>query len=89
MDLNPSPDHQRVSHPTEQIVVSAQSHWEDWDFPAGTLEISPRGAVRPRRWNRNTDATEDIVDFLRFQLERHNAIPRCQNSPAPAGQGGR
>ena len=64
-----------------QIVVSAQSHWEDWGFPAGTLEISPRGAVRPRRWNRNTDATEDIVDFLRFQLEASQRDPTLFKIP--------
>ena len=64
-----------------QIVVNAQSHWEDWDFPAGTLEISPQGAVRPRRWNRNTDATEDIVDFLRFQLEASQRDPTLFKIP--------
>ena len=29
-----------------QVVVNAQRHWEDWDFPEGILEISPpRGST--------------------------------------------
>ena len=67
---------------SNQVVVNAQRHWEDWDFPAGTLEIAPQGEVRPRRWNRNTDATEDIVDFLRFQIEASGAIPRYSKFPS-------
>ena len=64
-----------------QVVVNAQRHWEDWDFPAGTLEIVPQGEVRPRRWNRNTDATEDIVDFLRFQIEASRRDPTLFKIP--------
>ncbi|MDE2706114.1 MAG: hypothetical protein OXI35_13675, partial [Gemmatimonadota bacterium] len=64
-----------------QIVVNAQRHWEDWDFPAGTLEIAPQGEVRPRQWNRNTAATEDIVDFLRFQIEAARRDPTLFKIP--------
>ena len=54
---------------SNQVVVSSQSHWHDWDFPEGTLEVTSAGNVMPGRWNRDTDATEDIVDFLRFRIE--------------------
>lgn len=58
-----------------QVVVSSQSHWRDWTFPEGTLEITPAGSVMPGRWDRDTDATEDIVDFLRFRIEASERDP--------------
>lgn len=47
------------------VVVESESHWNNWSFPAGTLEIDANG-VRPRLWRRHTNAVLDIVDNLRF-----------------------
>ena len=49
-----------------QVVVNSPSHWENWVFAEGTLEISSSGELRPRRWHRPTNAVLDIVDHLRW-----------------------
>ena len=49
-----------------QVVVNSQSHWENWEFAEGTLEISPSGELRPQHWRRRTNAVLDIVDHLRW-----------------------
>ncbi len=49
----------------DQIVVDRPDHWREWDFPAGTIEVVDDG-VRPGRLRRNTNASLDIVDFLRL-----------------------
>lgn len=48
-----------------QVVVERQQHWENWEFPQGTLDISAAGGVTPHRWRKNTDAVLDIVENLR------------------------
>ena len=30
-----------------KVVVDRQAHWQQWTFPAGTLDIDETGAVRP------------------------------------------
>ena len=52
-----------------RIVVGSRSHWEDWAASRGTVDITPDGEVAPRRWKRHTDATDDIVEFMRYQIE--------------------
>ena len=49
-----------------QVVIDSQSHWEQWEFAEGTLEISSSGELRPHRWRRQTNAVLDIVDYLRW-----------------------
>ena len=50
---------------TNQVVIETQRHWENWVFPAGTVNFQ-NGAVQPRSLQRNTNAVVDIVDFLRL-----------------------
>lgn len=49
-----------------QVVINGRNHWQNWEFAPGTLTISPDGAVRSRRIQKNTNAVFDIVDYLRF-----------------------
>lgn len=49
-----------------QVVVNTRQHWQNWESPAGTVEISPTGEVRPRRWRKETNAVADLLDFLRL-----------------------
>lgn len=49
-----------------QVVINGRNHWQNWEFAPGTLTISPSGAVRARRIQKNTNAVFDIVDYLRF-----------------------
>lgn len=55
----------RIDRRANQVVVGAD-HWEHWEFAPGTIEVSPLGAVRPKRVRKNTNAALDIVDFLRY-----------------------
>ena len=47
-----------------QLLVDRQSHWEEWHFPPGTVEVEG-GAVRPHYVSKNIDATGDIVAHLK------------------------
>jgi len=58
-----------------QIIVTTQRHWDDWERPQGTIEITATGELMPKRWNVDTDATDDIVDFLRREIESSIADP--------------
>ena len=49
-----------------QLLVDRQSHWEEWQFPPGTVEVEA-GGVRPHYVKKNIDATGDIV----FHLKRN------------------
>ena len=51
---------------SSQIVVDGSQHWRNWNFPIGTLEIDEGGAITPFFLRRNTNATEDIINFLRL-----------------------
>ena len=53
-----------------QVIIETQRHWENWEFPLGTLEIEG-GSVQPQRLQRNTNAVVDIVDFLRLNTPDH------------------
>ncbi len=48
-----------------QVVVEGR-HWNNWTFPAGTLDISNRGEVMPRVLHKNINASFDILDYLRL-----------------------
>ena len=47
-----------------QVVIDRASHWRQWDFADGTVEIGSDG-VSTGKVNRHTNAVLDIVDFLR------------------------
>ena len=49
-----------------QIVVDGPQYWRNWNFPVGTLEIDETGAITPFFLRRNTNAAEDIINFLRL-----------------------
>ena len=51
---------------SSQIVVDSPQHWRNWNFPLGTLEIDEGGTITPFFLRRNTNATEDIINFLRL-----------------------
>ena len=36
-----------------KVVVDRTSHWENWQFPEGTLTIEDDGVI-PRLWSTNT-----------------------------------
>ena len=50
----------------DQLVIDRAAHWRAWEFPVGTLMIDQSGTVTPFALRRNTDATKDIVHFLRL-----------------------
>ncbi|HJP30853.1 MAG TPA: hypothetical protein QGF95_09895 [Candidatus Latescibacteria bacterium] len=49
-----------------QVVIDQANHWNNWAFPAGTLEFSASGAVAPGRLNNNINASLDILDYFRL-----------------------
>lgn len=53
----------RLDRGRRQIVSSSVQQWNAWKVPTGTLTISNAG-VQPRRWELNTNAVGDIVQFL-------------------------
>ena len=70
----------------DQLVIDRAAHWRAWEFPVGTLTIDPSGAVTPFALRRNTDATEDIVHFLRLHppedLARSKAVEEIELADA-------
>ena len=54
----------RVS--ANQVIVSGSNHWRNWEFSAGTVDISLSGEVQTQRIEKNTNAVTDIVSYLRF-----------------------
>ena len=73
----------------DQLVIDRAAHWRAWEFPVGTLTIDASGAVTPFELRRNTDATKDIVHFLRLHPPRRpragegsrgNRACRCHRS---------
>ncbi|MCC7265382.1 MAG: hypothetical protein IT369_22995 [Candidatus Latescibacteria bacterium] len=48
-----------------QVVVNTSGHWSEWNFAAGSIEISPAGEVRPHFVAKKIDATRDIMTQLR------------------------
>jgi hypothetical protein len=49
-----------------QVLVDTRSHWQSWEFPVGTVQVSADGVVRPRRMHKGTNAAAGIVDLLRL-----------------------
>ena len=49
-----------------QVRVETRNHWSNWEFAAGTLQISSDGVVRPRRVQKGTSAAAGIVELLRL-----------------------
>ena len=54
----------RIDNAANQVVVDRASHWNEWTFADGTVDLSTPGVVKPRRWARNTNAMLNIVQFL-------------------------
>ena len=48
-----------------EVVVERQTHWQQWTFPAGTLDMDATGAVRPHFVSKNILATSDIAAFIK------------------------
>jgi hypothetical protein len=51
---------------SSQIIVSTNSHWSNWEFPAGTATLTPGGSVLANRVRDRIDATQDVVEALRL-----------------------
>jgi len=49
-----------------QVVVQGAEHWKDWQFAAGTIELTADGRARPRFMRRSVNAALDIAQFLRL-----------------------
>ena len=47
-----------------RIVVDRRSHWENWAFPRGVLEITDEGEMRPIFIRKNINAALDAQDFV-------------------------
>ena len=43
-----------------------RTNWQNWEFPAGTVEVSSSGRVQPRRWRKDINVVSDIVAFLQL-----------------------
>lgn len=54
----------RIDNAASQVVVDRASHWNEWTFANGTIDLSTPGVVKPRRWARNTNSMLNIVEFL-------------------------
>jgi len=51
---------------SNQVTISGRAQWQNWEFPDGTLVISPTGEVQAQRIKKNTNAVFGIVDYLSF-----------------------
>ena len=47
-----------------QVVVNSRTHWQNWNFPPGVVELGASGTVQPRRLRRDINAVGDIVANL-------------------------
>ncbi|MBM3276757.1 MAG: hypothetical protein FJY95_01565 [Candidatus Handelsmanbacteria bacterium] len=50
---------------SDQVLVAGRTHWENWSFAEGTVELAADGSVRPHLVRRQTNASLDILEFLR------------------------
>ena len=73
----------------DQLVIDRAAHWRAWEFPVGTLTIDGSGTVTPFELRRNTDATKDIIHFLRLHppedLAREKAAEEIELADAIMG----
>ena len=73
---------------SSQVVVNSRTHWQNWSFPSGVLELGGDGSVRPQQMRRDINAVQDIIDHLRLRTpERIKKEPE-DITPADAVQGG-
>ena len=71
-----------------QVVVNSRSHWQNWSFPSGVLELGVDGSVRPQSLRRDINAVQDIVAHLQLRTpERIKKDPE-DIVPLDAVQGG-
>ena len=59
-----------------RVVVDRQAHWQQWTFPAGTLDIDETGIVRPHFVPKNILATSDIAAFIKRGKDSEDATLR-------------
>ncbi len=50
-----------------QVVVNSRTHWKNWNYPQGVLELSSDGSVRPQSLRRDVNAVQDIVGYLQLR----------------------
>jgi len=51
----------------DQVLVDRPEHWRRWASRPGTVEFTPDGSVRVRRWRKHINAGGgDIAEFLRL-----------------------
>lgn len=73
---------------SSQVVVNSRTHWQNWSFPSGVLELGVSGSVRPQSLRRDINAVQDIVDHLQLRTpERIKKDPE-DIVPLDAVQGG-
>ncbi|HIG53273.1 MAG TPA: hypothetical protein EYQ18_04675 [Candidatus Handelsmanbacteria bacterium] len=73
---------------TSQVVVNSRTHWQNWSFPSGVLELGVDGSVRPQSLRRDINAVQDIVAHLQRRTpERIKKAPE-DIVPLDAVQGG-
>ena len=51
----------------DQVVVNSRTHWKNWNYPQGVLELSSDGSVRPQSLRRDINAVQDIVGYLQMR----------------------
>ena len=50
---------------SDHVIVNTRSHWNNWDFVSGTLDISATGQVMPVFVPKANNAVLDIVSHIR------------------------
>lgn len=54
-----------VDDERNQMIVNRAQHWQLWNFPHGTIEVTEQG-VRPRFWRKQVNASGEILEHLRL-----------------------
>ena len=54
---------------SDHLVINTQSHWSNWGFVKGTLDISLSGEVVPAFVPKNNNVVLDIVEHLQRTAE--------------------
>ena len=71
-----------------QVVVNSRSHWQNWSFPSGVLELGVDGSVRPQSLRRDINAVQDIVAHLQLRTPKRIKKDPEDIVPLDAVQGG-
>ena len=71
-----------------QVVVNSRSHWQNWSFPSGVLDLGVDGSVRPQSLRRDINAVQDIVAHLQLRTPKRIKKDPEDIVPLDAVQGG-